>query len=277
MKRTIKIQGANVVVFSQQKEDYISLTDIARYKDSRTDYLISNWLRNRMTVEFLGLWEIINNPKFKPIEFDGFRKQTGLNSFILSPKQWITKTNAIGIISTQGRYGGTFAHKDIAFEFATWISVEFKLYLIKEYQRLKTNENADLDWDVRRQLTKINYEIHTNAIKENLIPPTLSKSQIQKIYENEADLLNMALFGKTSREWKQQYPNKEGNLREYANITQLVCLSNLESINAVFIEEKIPPAKRLNKLNQIAIKQMNILINNKTIERIPLDKNRQNL
>jgi hypothetical protein len=248
------------------KEDYISLTDIARFKDSeRTDDLIRNWLRNRNTIEFVGIWEKINNPGFNPVEFDGIKMQAGLNSFTLTPKQWIEKTGAIGIISKTGRYGGTYAHKDIAFEFASWVSVEFKLYLIKEFQRLKATEQRQLDWDIKRNLAKINYRIHTDAIKENLIPPELSGSQVNRIYASEADILNMALFGKTAAEWRKENPKKRGNIRDEANVSQLVCLSNLENFNALFLNEGLPPGERLQRLNQIAIHQMKILTSDRRV------------
>lgn len=260
MSKNIEVKGLQVTVISKEADDFISLTDIARYKDSkRTDYIISNWFRNRNTVEFLGVWERINNANFNPIEFDGIRKQTGLNSFILTAKHWIEKTNAIGIISKAGRYGGTYAHKDIAFEFASWISVEFKLFLIKEFQRLKENETTQLDWNVKRLLTKINYRIHTDAVKENLIPVELTSKQSKIIYASEADVLNMALFGKTAKEWRKQNPNKNGNMRDYANVTQLVCLVNLENLNANFINENVGQPERLIKLNYIAIEQMKLL------------------
>ena len=256
----IKVLSKEIAFYSQQDADYICITDIARYKETeRTDDLIRNWLRNRNTIEFLGIWEQLNNPDFKPVEFDGFRKQAGLNSFTLTPKQWIERTNAIGLVSKSGRYGGTFAHKDIAFEFATWISVEFKLYLIKEFQRLKDDERKQLGWDIRRNLTKINYRIHTGAIKENLIPPELTQNQINLIYASEADVLNMALFGITAREWRDSHPGEQGNIRDFANVSQLVCLSNLENLNALFIQEKMPQAERLRKLNQIAIQQIRLL------------------
>jgi hypothetical protein len=252
----INVLNKNVEITDK---DYISLTDIARYKDERTDYLIQNWLRNRHTIEFLGLWEFINNLNFKPIEFDGIRNKSGLNSFVLTPKQWIDKTKAIGIISKSGRYGGTFAHKDIAFEFASWISVEFKLFLIKEFQRLKEEESKtnNLQWNIHRYISKINYQIHTDAIKNNLIPKELTQEQINQIYADEADVLNLALFGITANDWKKQ--NKEENIRDYANIHQLICLSNLENINALLINEKMPQNQRLIKLNQIAIHQMKLL------------------
>ena len=224
----INVLDKEIIIYSKNDFDYISLTDMARYKDAeRTDYIIQNWLRNRTTVEFLGIWEQLYNKDFKPIEFDGFRKQAGLNSFVLTPKQWIEKTGAIGIVSKSGRYGGTFAHKDIAFEFASWISVEFKLYLIKEFQRLKDTEYKQLGWDIRRNLAKINYRIHTDAIKEKLIPSELTKEQINLVYASEADLLNMALFAKTAKQWRNENPALKGNIRDEADISQLVCLSNL--------------------------------------------------
>ena len=256
----IKVLSKEITIQTRHKEDYISLTDIARYKNpDRTDDLIRNWIRNRNTIEFLGIWEHLNNPDFKPVEFDGFKKQAGLNSFILTPKQWIEKTNAIGLISKAGRYGGTYGHKDIAFEFAAWISVEFKLYLIKEFQRLKDEELKQLGWDIRRNLAKINYRIHTDAIKENLIPPELTPHQTNLVYATEADILNMALFGLTAKKWRDSHPDRKGNIRDYANVSQLVCLSNLENLNALFIQENMPQAERLFKLNQIAIQQMKLL------------------
>ena len=259
--KKIEVQGTIVTVSENLEQDYISLTDIARYKDSkRTDYIIQNWLRNRNTIEFLGIWERLNNPGFNPIEFEGFRNRAGLNSFVLTSKQWIEKTNAIGLIAKAGRYGGTYAHKDIAFEFASWVSVEFKLYLIKEFQRLKENELGLLEWNVKRQLTKINYRIHTDAVKENLIPQNLNKKQIAYVYANEADVLNMALFGKTAKQWRDENPMEKGNIRDYANVSQLVCLANLENLNAVFINDGLPQSERLVKLNQIAIQQMKILL-----------------
>ena len=265
----IKVLDKEIVVYSQNDADYISLTDMARYKDAeRTDYIVQNWLRNRSTVEFLGIWEQLYNPNFKPIEFDGFRKQAGLNSFVLTPKQWIEKTGAIGIVSKAGRHGGTFAHKDIAFEFASWISVEFKLYLIKEFQRLKDEEHKQLGWDIRRNLAKINYRIHTDAIKENLIPAKLNKEQINLIYATEADLLNMALFAKTAKQWRDENPELKGNIRDYADISQLVCLSNLENLNAHFIQEGIAQAGRVQKLNAIAIHQMRLLTSENSAKKI---------
>jgi len=269
MKKIIT-KGIKIYTFQQNKTDYISLTDIARYKDKeRTDYIIQNWMRNRDTIEFLGIWEQINNPNFKPIEFDGFRKAAGLNSFSLTPKRWITSVNATGIIAKSGRYGGgTFAHKDIAFEFASWISAEFKLYLIKEFQRLKTEENERLilGWDVKRQLTKINYRIHTDSIKENLIPKSITKNQAKIIYASEADILNMALFGKTAKDWRNENKGKDGNIRDYCDVTQLVVLANLEGINAELIRKNLSQSTRLIQLNEIAISQMSALIGNPSIK-----------
>ena len=210
----------------------------------------------------------MNNPHFKPVEFDGFRKKAGLNSFILTAKKWIEKTNAVGIVSKSGRYGGTYAHKDIAFEFASWISVEFKLYLIKEFQRLKEQEQKQLGWDIKRNLAKINYRIHTDAIKENLIPKEITKEQINQIYASEADVLNVALFGMTAKEWRDSNKDKSGNIRDYANVSQLVCLSNLENLNALFINEGLLQDKRLVKLNQIAIQQMRLLTEDRVIKQL---------
>jgi len=266
---TIKVQGRQISLISRDQEDYICITDIARYKKSdRTDDLIRNWLRNRNTIEFLGIWELLNNPDFKPVEFDGFKKQAGLNSFTLTPRQWIEKTNAIGIISKSGRYGGTYAHKDIAFEFASWISVEFKLYLIKEFQRLKDIEHKQLGWDIKRNLARINYRIHTDAIKANLIPKELTKQQVTGVYATEADVLNMALFGQTAKQWRETNNDKKGNIRDYADVSQLVCLSNLENLNALFINEGMTQAKRLAKLNQIAIQQMRLLTDDTRIKKL---------
>jgi hypothetical protein len=257
----IDVKGTTVTVISGDVDDYISLTDIARHKNSdHTDDLIRNWLRNRNTLEFLGIWEQLNNPDFNPVEFDGIRMQAGLNSFTLTPKRWIETTGAIGINSKAGRYGGTYAHKDIAFEFASWVSVEFKLYLIKEFQRLKETEHQQLGWDIRRNLTKINYRIHTDAIKANLIPPQLTPQQINLIYASEADLLNMALFGKTAKQWRDENPGSKGNIRDEANVSQLVCLANLETLNAHFIHQGMAQAERLTLLNQTAIQQMKLLL-----------------
>ena len=265
----IKVKGRDIAIFTKNEEDYICITDIAKYRNSdRTDDLIRNWIRNRNTIEFLGIWEQMSNPDFNPVEFDGFRKQAGLNSFTLTPSQWIEKTNAIGIISRPGRYGGTYAHKDIAFEFASWISVEFKLYLIKEFQRLKDEERKKLGWDIRRNLTKINYRIHTAAIKENLIPPELTQSQINLVYASEADVLNMALFGMTAKDWRNNHPGEKGNIRDYANVSQLICLSNLENLNALFINEGMPQSDRLAKLNKIAIQQLKLLTDDSKVKQL---------
>ncbi|MFN6962215.1 MAG: KilA-N domain-containing protein [Pyrinomonadaceae bacterium] len=265
----ITVLSKDVTVQSVNDQDFISLTDIARYKDSeRTDYLIMNWLRSRSTIEFLGIWEQLNNPDFNPIEFDGIRNQSGLNSFILTVKQWVDKTSAIGIVSKPGRYGGTFAHKDIAFEFASWISVEFKLYLIKEFQRLKEIEQQRTGWDIRRNLAKINYRIHTDAVKANLIPPRLSRQQTNMVYASEADVLNMALFGMTAKEWRDRNPKAKGNIRDQANASQLVCLANLESLNAAMINDGVPQPERLVRLNQIAIHQMSVLVDDPRVRRL---------
>lgn len=258
-KATIDVRGTAVSVLSHASGDYISLTDIARFKNpDGIDDLIRNWLRNRNTVEFLGVWERLNNPAFKPVEFDGIRIQTGLNSFTLTPKQWIEKTGAVGISSKPGRYGGTYAHQDIAFEFASWVSVEFKLYLIKEFQRLKADENRRLSlaWDLNRTLSKLNYRIHTDAIKTRLIPATVTPEQAAIVYANEADVLNVALFGQTAHEWRAANPKLKGNMREYASVEQLLVLANIEGMNAEFIHMGVPQGERLTRLNIIAIRQM---------------------
>ena len=274
--RKINVQGFDIALYESNKNDYISLTDIARYKDTEhTDDIIKNWLRNRNTVELLGFWEIINNPDFKPVEFDGFRKQAGLNSFVLTPKRWIETTNAIGIVSKSGRNGGTFAHQDIALEFASWISIEFKLYVIKEFQRLKEDENSrlKLEWNLQRTLAKINYHIHTDAIKESLIPKEVSKKQAALIYADEADLLNTALFGLTAKEWRERNPKLSGNIRDYAGLEQLVVLSNLESINALLIKQGLPQSERLIQLNKTAIAQMKTLVENRAIKKLESKNN----
>lgn len=261
-KSKVDVQGTAVSIVSRGSEDFISLTDIAKYKNpDHADDVIRNWLRNRNTVEFLGVWERLNNPAFNPVEFDGIRIQTGLNSFTLTPKQWIEKTLAIGIVSQTGRYGGTYAHKDIAFEFASWVSVEFKLYLIKEFQRLKDDENRRLSlaWNLNRTLSKLNYRIHTDAIREHLIPPEITPAQAAITYATEADLLNMALFGRTAKEWRDANPDLDGNMRDHATVEQLLVLANIEGMNAEFIHMNLPPGERLKRLNQIAIRQMQIL------------------
>ena len=260
MAAKLEVLDQQIATDTRAGIEYICITDIARYKNqSHTDDLIRNWLRNRNTIEFLGIWEQLNNPDFKPVEFDGFKKQAGLNSFTLTPKQWIEQTGAIGLISKAGRYGGTYAQKDIAFEFASWISVEFKLYLIKEFQRLKEQEFQQLGWDIRRNLAKVNYLIHTDAIKQNLIPDTLTPAQISHVYADEADLLNVALFGVTARQWREQNPDIKGNMRDHANVHQLVCLANLETMNAYLIQQGVTAAERLQQLNALAISQMTIL------------------
>ena len=252
----------NIVVLDRKitvtKDDYISLTDMLKAKDG--DFFISDWLRNRNTLEYIGIWEKIHNPDFNYGEFAIIKSQAGLNRYKISVKEWVAKTNAIGLTAKAGRYGGTYAHKDIAFEFGMWISAEFKIYLVKEFQRLKEEEQTILGWSAKRELAKINYRIHTDAIKQNLIPANLTKKQINFIYANEADVLNMALFGKTAKQWRDENPNKKGNIRDYANVSQLVCLANLENLNAVFINEGMPQAERLLKLNQIAISQMKLLL-----------------
>jgi hypothetical protein len=267
----ITVKGIEVVTFTKNESDYISLTDIARYRDrDRSDYIIQNWLRTRDTIEFLGLWEKINNVNFNSIEFDGIKQKSGLNSFSLTPKRWIEVTGAIGLVSKTGRVGGTFAHRDIAFEVATWLSPEFKLYLIKEFQRLKEEENQRLalGWDVKRILTKINYRIHTDAIKEHLIPENISSNKVNMVYANEADVLNVALFGKTAKEWRDENSGKDGNVRDYADVTQLVVLANLEGMNAELIRRGLPQSDRLVQLNQIAIVQMKSLLGSESIKKL---------
>jgi len=256
----IAVKGIDISYSQVDREDFISLTDIAKYKnpDSPAD-IIKNWLRSKNTIELLGLWEKLHNPDFKLVEFDQFRAEAGYHHFVLSPKKWITRTQAIGLQSKSGKYGGTFAHIDIALEFASWVSVEFKFYLIKEFQRLKDEHSKELDWNIKRRLTQINYRIHTDAIKEKLIPKILDKRQISCVYASEADVLNMALFGKTAKQWRDENPEKKGNIRDYANVSQLVCLVNLENLNALFINEESSQAERLEKLNHIAIGQMKIL------------------
>ena len=257
----INVKNAEITVISVDEKDYISLTDMANAKESesRAADIIKNWLRNRYTLEFLGVWEQINNPDFKVVEFDHFKSQAGLPSFVLSVSEWTEKTNAVGIIVRKGKYGGTFAHKDIAFEFGSAISVPFKLYLINEFQRLKEEEQKQLGWTAKRELTKINYHIHTDAIKHNLIPQEILPAQTSIIYANEADVLNIALFGMTAKQWRDTNPDLKGNIRDYATINELICLANMENINAVFINEEIPQRERLIRLNQIAIHQMSIL------------------
>jgi hypothetical protein len=267
--KTINVKGAEIKIIQTNNTDYISLTDMV--KGFGDDTMIYSWMRNRNTLEFIGIWEEMYNPDFKGNEFVTFKTQAGLNSFNLTPRKWIEATNAIGIISKAGRYGGgTFAHKDIAFEFGSWLSPEFKLYLIKEFQRLKEDENdrLKLDWNLQRTLAKVNYHIHTDAIKENLIPAELTKTQISFVYANEADMLNMALFGKTALQWRSENPDAEGNIRDMATIEQLVVLSNMESINAVLIHQGLPQSQRLMQLNRIAITQMKSLLGNKNLTKL---------
>ena len=259
----IIVQNTQINVLNFKEQDYISLTDMASAKegDSRAADVIKNWIRSRYTIEFLGTWEIIHNPNFKVVKFDHFRKSAGLPSFVLSASEWIEQTNAIGIIVKKGRYGGTYAHKDIAFEVCSAISVPFKLYLIGECQRLKTEEQQQLGWSAKRELSKINYRIHTDAIKQNLIPQEVTSVQASIIYANEADVLNVAMFGMTAKQWREANPELKGNIRDYATINELIYLSNMENLNAVFIEQSMTQRERLVKLNQIAIHQMNILGN----------------
>ena len=269
--KIITVKGLGITTLKINGEDFISLTDIARNKnpDEPKD-VVKNWLRSKTTIEFIGLWEQLNNPDFKGVEFDSFLFAAGSNAFTLSPSKWVETTNAIGLISKQGNNGGTYAHKDIAFEFASWISAGFKLYLIKEFQRLKADENdrLKLEWNLQRTLAKVNYHIHTDAIKENLIPKELSKTQTSFVYANEADLLNVALFGITAKLWRDNNPKAEGNIRDMATIEQLVVLSNLESINAVLIHQGLNQTERLIQLNKVAITQMKSLIENKSIKKL---------
>lgn len=257
----INVKDSEITIIKVNDADFISLTDMANAKENerRAADIIKNWLRNRYTLEFLGTWELINNPAFKVVEFDHFKSHAGLPSFVLSTSEWIAKTNAIGIIVKKGKYGGTFAHKDIAFEFGSAISIPFKLFLIKEFQRLKEEEQKQLGWSAKRELAKLNYHIHTDAIKQNLIPKELTSQQVSQIYANEADVLNVALFGITAKQWRDQNPNLKGNIRDYARINQLICLSNMENLNAMFINENMSQKDRLIKLNRLAIQQMTIL------------------
>ena len=260
----IIVQERQVTIISHNENDYISLTDIAKYKSDDPTAVIGNWMRNRNTIEFLGIWESLYNPMFKPLEFEVFRKEAGLNAFTLSPQKWTKTTNAIGIVAKSGRYGGTFAHKDIAFKFASWISVEFELYIVKEFQRLKEEEQKQLGWSAKRELSKINYRIHTDAIKRNIIPEEVTPQQASIIYANEADVLNVAMFGMTAKQWREANADKKGNIRDYATINELLCLSNMENLNAVFIDQGLPQSERLIKLNQIAIQQMKVLEDNQS-------------
>jgi len=270
--KKIIVQGSQIsIILHKGDDDFISLTDMAKFKDRETTgIVIAHWLSTKYTIQFIGAWEKLHNPNFNVTEFGNIKNEAGSNAFILSSSNWIQKTNAIGIRSSAGRYGGTFAHRDIAFEFATWLSPEFKLYLIKEFQRLKHEENKKLElgWDVKRQLTKINYRIHTDAIKEHFIPLQIAKQSTDIIYANEADVLNMALFGKTAKMWRDKNSDKDGNIRDYADVTQLVVLANLEGINAELIKQEIPQSERLVQLNQTAISQMKSLIDNPSIKKL---------
>jgi len=269
-KDKIIVEGTEIILLSHQKEDYISLTDMAKFKNAEaTGLVISHWLSTRYTIRFMGIWEQINNPNFNVTEFGNIKSESGDNGFVLTSKQWIERTNAIGITAKPGRYGGgTFAHSDIAFEFATWLSPEFKFLLIKEFKRLKSDESQrlSLEWNLQRTLSKINYQIHTSAISQNLIPKTLTKDQINYVYASEADLLNVALFGMTAKEWRDQNPNEKGNIRDYATLEQLVVLSNMESINALLIQQKFTQSERLQQLNNTAITQMQTLLNSKNLK-----------
>ena len=261
--KIFEVLNTKINYYNIDNEDYISLTDMLKSKDG--EFFISDWLRNRNTIEFLGIWEELHNPNFNYGEFAIIKSHAGLNSYKISVKEWSEKTNSIGIVAKTGRYGGTYAHKDIAFEFGMWISPKFKIYLIKEFERLKQEEQKELRWDAKRDLAKVNYKIHTEAIKNNLIPKELTTKQMNLVYAEEADVLNMALFGITAKEWREKNPNKEGNIRDYANINELICLANLENTNSIFINEGMKQSERLYKLNQIAISQMKILTkDNKT-------------
>ena len=262
--RKINIDDSEIsVIFGLHDEDYICLTDMVKAGDNsdRTNIVIQNWMRRKDTISYLGVWENLHNPNFKSIEFDAIKNASGTNRFILTAKEWIERTGAIGIIAKSGRYGGTYAHKDIAYHFGMWLSPEFNLLVVKEFQRLKEEEQKALGWSAKRELAKINYHIHTDAIKANLVPEEISKYHRSLIYANEADVLNVALFGMTAKEWRDAHPEDKGNIRDYATINQLICLSNMENLNAVFINEGLPQGERLQKLNQIAIQQMTVLEN----------------
>lgn len=268
IKDTIHANGIDIGIYTQDFEnEFISLTDIARYKSDDPTAVIQNWMRNRDVIEFLGLWERLHNPDFKPLEFERFKKQAGTNAFTMSPKKWIEATDAIGIVSKAGRYGGTYANSDIAMSFATWISPEFQLYIMKDYRRLKTDENSrlSLNWNLNREISKLNYRIHTDAIKENLIPSELTPVQIAYTYANEADMLNVVLFGKTAKQWKDENPTEKGNMRDMATLNQLLVLANLESYNAVLINQGKNQKERMELLRQLAVQQL------QTLENISLD------
>ena len=262
VKETIHAKGFEIGIYTNDFEnEFISLTDIARYKSDDPNATICNWMRNRETLEFLGLWESLHNPDFKPLEFEGFRTQAGLNAFTMSPTKWINGVGAIGIVSKAGRYGGTYAHSDIAFEFASWISAEFKLYIIKDYKRLKFDENSrlSLGWNLNREIAKLNYRIHTDAIKDNLLPPELTPEQISFKYASEADMLNVALFGVTAKQWRDANPDRKSNMRDEATLNQLLVLANMESYNAILIEQGKPQSERLVQLRDLAVRQMQTL------------------
>jgi len=266
--KKIQVEGKEITILLYEEKEYISLTDMLKAKDG--DFFISDWLRNRNTVEYLGIWESVYNPDFNYGEFAIIKTHAGLNNYKLSVKEWVEKTNAIGLKATTGRYGGTYAHPDIAFEFGMWISPQFKIYLIKEFQRLKDDENnrLQLEWNLQRTISKINYKIHTDAIKENLIPKEITKLQTAIVYANEADLLNVALFGVTAKEWRETNLEKKGNIRDYATLEQLVVLSNMESINALLIQQNLLQCDRLIQLNKVAITQMKSLLENNKIKQL---------
>ena len=271
IKETIHANGFDISIYTNDfQNEFISLTDIAKYKSDAPNDVIKNWMRSRDTIEFLGLWESLHNSKFKPVEFDGFRSQAGANAFTMSPTKWIEGVNAIGIVSKSGRYGGTYAHSDIAFEFASWVSAEFKLYIIKDYKRIKSDENSrlSLNWNLNREISKLNYKIHTDAIKENLIPAELTPNQIAFTYANEADLLNVALFGMTAKQWRDNNLDKKGNIRDYATLNQLLVLSNMENYNAIMIDQGKPQSERIVALHEMAVKQLETL-SKLSIENLP--------
>jgi len=268
IKDTIHAKGFDIGIYTTDYEnEFISLTDIAKYKSDDPNATICNWMRNRETLEFLGLWERLHNPDFKPLEFEGFRKEAGLNAFTMSPSKWINSVNATGITSKAGRYGGTYAHSDIALEFASWVSAEFKLYIMKDYQRLRRDGSSRLSlaWNLHREIAKLNYRVHTDAIKDNLIPPELTQTQISYKYASEADMLNVALFGKTAKEWRDENPDKNGNMRDYATLNQLLVLANMESYNAILIEQGKQMSERLVLIREQAVKQL------QTLDQVSLD------
>ena len=274
VKETIHAKGFDISIYTTDFEnEYISITDIAKYKSDDPNATICNWMRNRETLEFLGLWETLHNPDFKPLEFEGFRSKAGLNAFTMSPTKWISGVNAIGIVSKAGRYGGTYAHSDIALEFASWISAEFKLYIVKDYQRIKHDENSrlSLNWNLNREIAKLNYRIHTDAIKENLIPSELTPEQISYKYASEADLLNVALFGETAKQWRDKHPDEKGNMRDTASLNQLLVLANMESYNAILIEQGKKQSERLVLLRELAVRQIQTLssISMNTLPQLP--------